>query len=53
MSTRLKVVALLALVVTSLSACVVVPVPARRAYVEPSVVYVTPYPYYYHHYRGW
>ena len=54
MSLRLRVIALLALVVTSLSACVVVPVPARRAYIQPAPVIVAPYPYYPRHgYRRW
>ena len=50
MSYRLRLLALLALVATALSACVVVPVPERRAYYGPPV-YVTPYPYYYGHHR--
>ena len=45
MSFRLRLLALLALAATSLSACVVVPVPARRVYVEPPpAVIVAPYP---------
>ena len=41
----LRLLALLALAATALSACVVVPVPARRVYVEPTPppVIVTPY----------
>src|SRR5262245_4059378 len=40
-----RLLALLALVAASLSACVVVPVPARRVYVEPPPpVVVVPYP---------
>jgi hypothetical protein len=54
MSFRLRLVALLVLASTALSACVVVPVPARRhTYVErPPAVIVAPYPRYRHHGGG-
>ena len=52
MSFRLRLLALLfALAATSLSACVVVPVPAHGVYVAPPVV-VAPYPHY-GYYRRW
>jgi hypothetical protein len=54
MSFRLRLLALLgllALAASSLSACVVVPVPARGVYVAPPVV-VAPYPHY-GYYRRW
>ena len=43
---RLKYLAMAALAAASLSGCVVVPVPAHRAYVVPPPVVVAPYPYY-------
>lgn len=52
MSTRLRLVALLALITTALSACVIVPVPARRAYIGPAPgVIVAPYPRHRHHHH--
>lgn len=52
MSFRLGLLGLFALAAISLSACVVVPVPARGVYVAPAPVIVAPYP---HHgyYRRW
>ena len=47
MFSRLKLLVLIALAATALSACVVVPVPAHRAYVVPPPVIVAPYPHYY------
>jgi hypothetical protein len=53
MSSRLRLLAAIALAAASLSACVVVPIPARRVYAEPPpAVYVAPYPHR-HYYRGW
>lgn len=52
MSFRLGLLGLLALAATSLSACVVVPVPVHRAYVAPPAVIVAPYPHY-GYYRRW
>lgn len=54
MTHLLRLIALVGLVATSLSACVVVPVPARRAYVEPpAAVIVAPYPRYEYGHRGY
>src|SRR5262252_337520 len=59
MSFRLRLLALLgllALAASSLTACVVVPVPARGVYVAPPPVVVAPYPHYgygYGYYRRW